>query len=213
MRIERLRFLPEYSSNIYVVGNEGEPAIIIDPGSNLDSHLERYISRHHGGKIAAILLTHGHIDHIEGLRTLKTGAPIYLSVYDAKYLSDPKFNLSRELTGEDFVYENPNLRFLEGGERLSFTLPKAEFLVISTPFHTPGSLCFYNEDERALFSGDTLFHLGIGRSDLPGGRSRDIKSSLQKLSVLSEETRVYPGHGEGSVMGSERRYNPFLLGL
>lgn len=213
MRIERLRFLPEYSSNIYIIGNEGEPAIIIDPGSNLDSHLERYISRHHGGKVAAVLLTHGHIDHIEGLRTLRTEAPIYLSANDAKYLSDPKFNLSREITGEDFVYESLNLRFLEGGERLNFKSPKVGFLVMVTPFHTPGSLCFYCEDEKALFSGDTLFHLGIGRSDLPGGRSRDIKSSLQKISVLPEETRVYPGHGEGSTIGNERRYNPFLLGL
>ncbi len=205
--------MPEYSSNIYVLGDEGEPAILIDPGSNLDSHLERYISHHHGGKVAAILLTHGHIDHIEGLKTLKTEAPIYLSAYDAKYLSDPKLNLSRELTGEDFAYESPDLHFLMGGERLAFTSPKTEFLVMATPFHTPGSICFYCEAMKALFSGDTLFHLGIGRSDLPGGRSSDIEASLRKLLPLPEETRVYPGHGEGSVLANERRYNPFLSRL
>jgi Zn-dependent hydrolases, including glyoxylases len=87
------------------------------------------------------------------------------------------------------------------------------FKVIATPFHTEGSICFYLPKEKALFSGDTLFHLSVGRTDLPGGCERFKASSLRKLLMLPDETTVYPGHEGNTTIGKERIYNPELEGL
>ena len=211
MPIEKLHFAPSWSCNTYVLGEEGKPALLVDPGSNKDNKLQSYLDKHHQGKLFGILLTHGHIDHIWGLGSLTSKAPVFLSEEEAPYLSKPKLNLSYDLLGENFTYEGDNLAFLEDEDEISFGA--LSFKAIATPFHTKGSLCFYFPHEKALFSGDTLFHLSVGRSDLPGGEEGEMAFSLKKLKTLPLETAVYPGHGEKTTLRNEILYNPFLKGI
>ncbi|HBB05954.1 MAG TPA: hypothetical protein DCZ41_05200 [Firmicutes bacterium] len=208
MRIMKLHFAPSWSSNTYVLGEENEPALLIDPGSNEDNKLQNYLEKHHQGKLEGILLTHGHIDHIWGLASLASKAPIFLSALEAPYLTKPKLNLSYEILGEYFEYEDSNLVLLEDQDEISFG--KVSFKVFETPFHTKGSVCYYFPKESALFSGDTLFHLSVGRCDLPGSEERKMEDSLAKLKTLPANTTVYPGHGENTTLQKEFLYNPFL---
>lgn len=196
-------FSSPYFANTYILGEEGEAAIVIDPGNNENGCLDRYLEKHHQGHVAAILLTHGHYDHIYGLLSLKHRAPIYLHPLDERYLRDDRYNLLRGLKIEGYP-----IRLVEDHEIIDIN--GISFRVIHTPFHTPGSVCYYCEAEQALFSGDTLFHLSIGRSDLPGGESRKIPSSLAKLKALPDEVKVYPGHEGSSTLSEEKRLNPYF---
>ncbi len=213
LRIVELHYPPEYSSNIYVIGNESEDAIVIDPGSNEGNALTNYLSKHHNGRLRAVFLTHGHIDHIAGLSSLNHETPIYIGQNELQYLNEPKYNLSRDFGLEPFVYDSPSIHPLVDEERISFEDIGFNAEIIETPFHTKGSICIYLKEEKALFSGDTLFHLGVGRSDLPGGSERKMADSLRKLSKLPDDVKVYPGHGKTTKMEIERKYNPYLAGL
>lgn len=208
MRIVKLHFAPDWSCNTYVLGDEGKPALVVDPGSNKDNKLQNYLQKHHDGKLQGILLTHGHIDHIWGLGSLTSKAPLFLSSSEVPFLTKPKLNLSYEFLGENFTYEDSNLLPVEDMDEISFG--EMSVKVLETPFHTKGSVCFYFEKEAALFSGDTLFHLSVGRSDLPGSEERLMTDSLKKLKVLPPQTVVYPGHGKKTTLQNEFLYNPFL---
>lgn len=199
-------FQSDYLANCYILGEENEPCIVIDPGNNENGCLDRYIEKHHNGIVLAYLLTHGHYDHIYGLSSLKHKAPVYIHAEDVKFLTDDRYNLLRglKITG----YE---INALNDGESLN--IGGHSFEVIHTPFHTPGSVCFYLKEGNALFSGDTLFHLSVGRSDLPGGNVRQMEPSLRKLMPLPNDTKIYPGHGPSSLLEAEKRLNPYLLGL
>ncbi len=197
-------FSSPYFANTYIIGEEGEPCIVVDPGNNQNGCLDRYIDKHHAGKILAYLLTHGHYDHIYGLSTTTHKAPVYIHEEDVKYLTDDRFNLLKGLKIEGY-----GIHELEDGETLE--IGGYSFKVIFTPFHTPGSVCFYDEKDKVLFSGDTLFHLSVGRSDLPGGDGRKMESSLAKLKKLPDETKVYPGHEQSSDIKTEKRLNPYLI--
>lgn len=102
----------------------------------------------------------------------------------------------------------PNVIFVN--EQDEIEILKYKIKIIETPFHTDGSICLYLENQNALFSGDTLFHLGIGRTDLPGGHEQYILDSLKKLAALPHTTKVYPGHGEMTNIDNEMRYNPYM---
>ena len=227
MRINRLNFGQE-TCNIYVVGEEGQPCLLIDFGANPDDRVVSYCKRHHGF-IAGVLLTHGHYDHIAGLNDFDVdpNTRVILHPEDKPMLYDPRLNGSVDLFGEEFTLtkELP-FYFCEDedeillGAKQSFDeqgnpVPVGGFLVrvIHTPFHTGGSVCYYLPEEGILFSGDTLFHNGVGRMDLPCAKPRLWRDSLKKLSKLPKQTKVYPGHGPATSIENELRYNPYLSEL
>ena len=209
MKLTRLCDSPE-SGNTYVLGEEGQPCIVIDFGDNAHHKLEAYIARHHG-KCLGIFLTHGHYDHIAGLNDLYPDfpAPVFIAEEERDFLFDAKLNASDTLFDDPFLAnEGLNYYFFDDGDEIRL----GSFLVkcILTPFHTRGSACFYLEEEGILFSGDTLFKGSIGRDDLPGASPREFDASMKKILALPKETKIYPGHGPSSTLDHELRCNPFI---
>lgn len=210
MKIEKFNIGDDYVCNIYIIGEEGEPCIIVDPGADPNQFLEKYVNKHHGGQIAGFLLTHGHYDHIEGLRICTMKAPVYVHLLEEEFLVEPAYNLSLDFLDNLYIRGLKTVLFIDGD---ILNIGKYRIKVIHTPFHTRGSSCFYFEDEHVLISGDTLFHLSVGRTDLLTGSPRTLESSLKKLIVLPPETKVYPGHGPATTIGDELRLNPYLKSL
>ncbi len=187
---------------------ETKEAAIIDPGGDPEEILA--VVSKHGLKVKYLLHTHAHFDHILGSRAVKesTGATICLHKGD-QWLYD---NLSKQGGVFGFAASDPLPveHYLQDEEELEIGNIKAS--VIHTPGHTPGSLCFQLKDKDIiLFSGDTLFHRSIGRTDLWGGSFEDIiKSISERLLCLDDSTRVIPGHGIETDIWSEKKENPFL---
>ncbi len=206
MNISKLHFSPIETCNTYVIGDEGKEAIVIDPGSNKNGCLDKYLDKHHSS-LSAILLTHGHYDHIYGLKDLAHKAPVYIAEEEIEFLTNPKLNLTAYLD-EELMIENVDTITIFDSQMLKIN--NLDIQVITTPFHTIGSVCFYIKELNTIFTGDTLFHLGIGRYDLPTGSSRTINSSLKKLITLPKETNVCPGHVENTTLGNEFLYNQYM---
>ncbi|HMK95204.1 MAG TPA: MBL fold metallo-hydrolase [Candidatus Limnocylindrales bacterium] len=191
--------LGSLSTNCYVVfSQQTKEAIIIDPGLDLPSEADQifdYVAQA-GLKIKLIVNTHGHPDHINGDAVLqeKYNVPICIHRLDAASLA---------------LLENvsfPPTVLLDEGTLIKFG--NESLTVMHTPGHTPGSVCLLGE--RLVFTGDTLFAGGIGRTDFPGGSESAMRLSLQRLARLPDYFLIYPGHGRPSVMGEEKRVNPFL---
>jgi len=182
-------------TNCFVVGNaQTEEAIVIDPGLNHASEAKNILQeiQHNRFRIKFIVNTHGHPDHISGNKMIKeaTGAPILIHEYDAHLLHSPKAD-----------------KTLREGDLIE--LGDIKLRVLHTPGHSKGSIALLGAD--TVFSGDTLFAGSIGRYDLPGGSLEEIMNSIKnKLLVLPDHVKVYPGHGEVTTIGEERRSNPFL---
>lgn len=205
MKIAKLCYDPSFC-NTYVLGEEGEPALIIDPGYNHSGALNRYITKHHGGKILAIALTHGHFDHFAGMAEMEdlSSFPTFLSEEDYPCLTDAKKNASFDLSEPFLLKKDINPYFIEDEDEIK--IGPYLFRVLHTPFHTKGSCCFYFEDEGILFTGDALFRLGVGRDDLPHAEPRSKQKSLAKIFALPKETKIYPGHGPSSSLAAETPY-------
>ena len=173
-------------TNCYVVCREGrDDCAVIDPGDQP----ERIRQVCAGRRIAAILLTHGHFDHIAAVRALCEGAEIIIHELDACMLTDARKN-----AGAGFympVTAPEATRTVREGDTVEAA--GLSFRVLHTPGHTPGSVCYELED--VLFTGDTLFADGCGRTDLWGGNSEDMQASLRRLAALRAGRRILPGHG------------------
>jgi glyoxylase-like metal-dependent hydrolase (beta-lactamase superfamily II) len=202
--------LGDFQTNCYIVQSwqqAGSP-VVIDPGMDPDPLMAFF--KNHQCEPIAILLTHGHIDHIAGVSAILDTYPdikVYVHPLDADMFTNADLNLSI-LTGVRLKVR-PAGYFMEEGQTI--TLADMMFKVIHTPGHTPGGICLYIEDEHMLFSGDTLFAGSIGRTDFPGGSMDKLLEGIrEKLFVLPDQTIVYPGHGPQTTIGHEKQHNPFL---
>lgn len=187
--------LGAYQTNCYLIHDSAsKTCCVIDPGYTPEVVLEKVESL--GLTVEAVLLTHGHFDHVGGVRDIaaETGCQVYLCGED---LSMPP-----QMTAGPLYYTNT----YGEGDRLH--LAGLDISVIHTPGHTPGSVCLLVGD--AMFSGDTLFAGSCGCTHLPGGDPAALTASLHRLAGFHTDYRVYPGHGESTTLAGEKRYNPYL---
>ena len=193
----------EAFTNCYIVKNEEtNEGFIIDPGGSA-LKISRIIEQMQMTP-KAILLTHGHFDHIGAVDELRDryNIKVYVSEEESKFMQNYNNNLS-VFFGEGMIVK-PDIS-IRDGEELEIAGIKMKFIL--TPGHTPGSGCFYVEDEGVLFSGDTLFCMSRGRTDFPGGSEREILDSIRnKLLVLPGETVVLAGHNEQTTIDNEKRF-------
>lgn len=193
--------------HIYLLGaDDSKECVVIDPGEEQPA-LDAVESS--GRKCVAVLLTHGHFDHIRGVRALKKayGAVVYIHEADAGMLSSNRMNLAA-LSGNTVIPSEADV-LLQGGETL--TLAGLAIDVIHTPGHSKGGVSYAVKNERKLFVGDTLFLEGAGRTDFPGGSEKQLYHSIaDRLFTLEGDFDVYCGHEEDTTLEYERQHNPFV---
>ena len=195
--------LGAYQTNTYIVhDSEASSCAIIDPGYEADTILETLAQL--GLTVDAVLLTHGHFDHVGAVEEIvtKTGCKLWCSESDWSQFPNPVTAYFYPIANCDFC----EVSFCEDGEIIH--AGGLTFRVMATPGHTHGSVCYLCE--KAMFSGDTLFAGSCGRTDLPGGSGKFLRLSLERLAELEENYWVYPGHGESTTLAEEKRYNPYM---
>lgn len=186
------------NGNSYVVSC-GEESYIVDPGGFDMTESLNYI-KESGLNLKGILLTHGHYDHIIGIPEILEykNVPVYISERDYDFLFDSSLSLSIWLDLDFKLSEDAEVIKLRENDEI-FGLK-----IIETPGHTHGGICYYNEEDKILISGDTIFKMNYGRTDLPTGNMGDMKKSISKLMELPGDVIVYPGHGGETTIENER---------
>ena len=197
------------ASNCYIVGSSSaKQGMIIDPGAEAGTILKAV--QQMGLSISLIVITHAHIDHIGDLRAVKESTNAQFAVHEAEkelLSAAPPMGILIQLGLTSFKSPPQPDRLLKDSDLID--VDDLHFEVLHTPGHSSGGICL--SGHGVVFSGDTLFNFGIGRTDVPGGSyERLMKSIREKLMVLPDETIVYPGHGPATTIGDERRGNPFL---
>ncbi len=197
----------ELLTNCYLyIDDETKRAVLIDPGSDADV-IDGFIAEN-GLELEMILNTHCHFDHVGENAFFKDKYKVPLAIGELDVACLRKAHIDAKLFQIKIEKSpEPDVLLKEGDVVL---VGKSQLLVFHTPGHTPGSVSFYNAEEKVLFSGDTLFFESVGRWDLPGGDYLDLMSSVKRLAQLPSETVVYPGHGETTTIEHEIQYNPFL---
>jgi hydroxyacylglutathione hydrolase len=197
-----------FASNCYIVGSSStKQGMIIDPGAEAENILRTV--QQLGLSISLIVVTHAHMDHIDALRTVKERTNTQFAIHEAEkdLLSAAPMRMLIPLGLTPSKSPPQPDRLLKDGDLVDVS--DLHFEVLHTPGHSPGGICL--SGHGVVFSGDTLFNFGIGRTDFAGGSyERLMKSIREKLMVLPDETIVYPGHGPSTTIGDERRGNPFL---
>ncbi len=209
-RIEKV-VSPTFDQNAYILySGPGTGAVVIDPGFNVEELLRQLHYREL--TVEAILLTHGHIDHIAGVGAIKAlapDAPVVIGTRDAAMLGAPEANLSAKY-GLPLTAPSAD-RLVEDGDILGYA--GFRLAVSELPGHSPGHVVYYCGEGSVLFGGDVLFAGSIGRTDFPGGSLPQLLLGIEvKLWPLPTETAVHPGHGPATTLGAERRTNPYLRG-
>ncbi len=213
MQIDRL-VLGAYENNCYIVRRDEKTTncIIIDTGLSTKPLMD--FLRKESLSPEALILTHGHIDHIAGITELRKNfnkIKVYIHKADSHMLNDAASNLS-SLAGAKITTAPADILF-DKEEQIEFA--NLRFQLIHTPGHSPGGICLYNENEKILFTGDTLFSGSIGRTDFSGYDADKCLEQLinnirKKLLILPDDTTVLSGHGEETTIKQEKLYNPYL---
>ncbi|WP_073507964.1 MBL fold metallo-hydrolase [Streptobacillus notomytis] len=191
----------DYTSNTYIIISD-DKTYIVDPGSKDMNRILEYI-KENNLDLTAILLTHGHFDHILGLPMILEfkNVPVYMHENEKEFLYNDKLSLlSWAETNQNYLnpcLENVNVLTLKDGDKID------KFEIIHTPGHTSGCICYHNREEKILVTGDTLFKNTYGRVDLPTGNSEDMWKSIAKILKLERDTVIYPGHGDSTTVGME----------
>jgi glyoxylase-like metal-dependent hydrolase (beta-lactamase superfamily II) len=187
-------------TNCYLIGKKNSSAIVIDPGDEIDKIMD--MVNKYNFKVEKIVNTHGHFDHISANQELKekTAAEIYIHEQDSEALTDPNKNLSSHLGQKNIVKLNKADNLVNEGDIIE--IEDYKFEVFHTPGHSPGSICLYDENKKTLISGDTIFSMGVGRTDFPGCSQKQLINSIEnKILTLPEDVKVYPGHGQTTRVG------------
>ena len=235
MNVEILSVGP-FEVNCAIVWGAAKQALVIDPGHDADDI--EVVLRENGLTVAAYLLTHGHADHLCALSELhgRHSAPVYLHAEDYKWAFGqqnqilPYYPVPGKPVTEFIHPENPPRSSLCSGHPSSggalsksppsegcpqggvglITIADLSFQTLETPGHTRGGVCYYFEEEKIIFTGDTLFKGTCGRTDLPGGDGRILAQSLKKLAALPDDVTVHAGHNESTTIGHEKKTNFFM---
>ena len=206
LKIEQ-RVIGPVATNVYLgINTETKEAFLVDPADRAED-IALWITQA-GVTLKAILLTHGHFDHIMALNDLKKryNVPVYAHEEEEDVLKQSSLNLSGSI-GQIFTTQADV--YVKDGEHLK--LAGLDVIVLYTPGHTKGGACYYFPEEKVLMSGDTLFHCSIGRTDFPtGSMSQLVRSVKEQLFVLPDDVQVYPGHDSVTSIGYEKQYNPFF---
>lgn len=193
-----------FSTNTYLI-TKNKKAVIVDPGLSFITLIDEIKDY----EIEAVLITHGHIDHIDGIGLID--APIYMGINDVLNLTDYTLSLYHMMDMKP-SYDIKKLKIIPVKDNDLICLDDFTFRVIETPGHTRGGVCYLYYHN--LFSGDTLFRGSVGRTDFPGGDSKALNSSLKKLiKALPSDTIIYPGHDEITDLKREKKENVFLKSL
>ncbi|MFH2008359.1 MAG: MBL fold metallo-hydrolase [bacterium] len=206
--IEHSLALGPFQTNTIILGCETEKVgVVIDPGFEEKVILGRL--QRVGIEVSAILLTHGHVDHVAAVAAIKdaTNAPVYI------HQADEELYKSAPLLGQYFGLSTPEPpppdHFMKEGDTITFG--KYELKVLHTPGHSPGGVCLHCAQEQLLVAGDTIFCRSIGRTDLPGGSMAQLTRSIrEKIYTLDDATRILTGHGPATTVAEEKRGNPFV---
>ena len=193
-------------TNCYIIPGEDSRAVVIDPASVTE--VEMFLNTR-GLKLGTMLITHGHYDHFAGASRLQenSGAKIYASAPDEQMYSSAAKSWA-DFMPVDFQPIKPDKLFSDGEE---FTAEGLKFRVMGAPGHTAGScLMFLDGEEQAVFCGDVVFCMGVGRTDGYSGSTRDMLDSLEKIAKLPGDYKIYPGHGSTTTLNYERQNNPYL---
>ena len=193
-------------TNCYIINREESTScLVVDPGDDGEKIASQIHKR--GFTCEGILLTHGHFDHITGVSELLSlvGGKVYACEQEKELLMDPQLNVST-MMGYEVALE-PEILLQDGQV---FEAAGMTFRVIHTPGHTKGSCCFYAEEDKALFCGDTIFMESVGRTDFPTGNGRELLDSVRnKVLTLPDDVKIYPGHGPETSVGYEAANNPY----
>ena len=196
-----------FATNTYVISNKDNECILVDPGLGFSS-LYKYINDKYDVK--AILLTHGHLDHIDGVRYY-LDKPIYIHKLDEEFLYDGDLSLY-SMVGMRNPFSKGMLNVITVLDGFTFNIIGLDVKVMHTPGHTRGSVCYYIDGK--LFTGDTLFNGSCGRTDFPTGSISDMGKSLKRIvESYSNSCICYPGHEHRTTIGNEKSFNPFIVGL
>lgn len=191
-------------ANTYLVIDSSNNCFCIDPSVKYDG-IKNYIKKN-DLNLKGVLLTHGHFDHMRGVELLlnEFNIPLYIGFADELLLKDPYLNCS-DYFGSQSIKINVNPIVISDQEVIHGL--DEDIIVIATPYHTAGSVCYYRKESKILFSGDSLFKAGFGRDDLPNSVPQKRKDSISKILNLPEDVKVYPGHGQFTTIKAERILN------
>lgn len=199
--------------NCYILKDDSGLGAIIDPGGeNATNGSELILSacQEHSVKVEYIILTHAHFDHMLSLRAVReqTGAKLAVHKADLPALKDPYISYMAQYANDSEPIKDAEVKLSDGD---IVKIGKSQLKVMSTPGHTPGSICLIDDDGKFILTGDTLFRGSVGRCDLAKGDQFELLKSLEKFKTLDTDYKLYPGHGEMTTLKRECECNPFML--